>query len=170
MTHLDRGDDPLIEVWRRSDNEPQQLDHEFARFLQSQKIELTLAYMAWLAGSLDVKSPSSMQLQCYLDRQWLIDLVIDAAPWDDHFIAYARNFAMRRMHTTWFVAVAFGEQERLRIAAIKFLRFCRRHGLCTPNSANARSVDSQWALYYLHQWQHQVARKLIGPVLGLFDG
>lgn len=143
-----------------------ELTPDFESFLQIEKIPLARALAAWLWSIDDFSPISSAQLELFVERERIMELVIESAPWDGHFIAFASRTTLRRMGTSWFVAVAFGEPERVRSAAEAFQRFCRRQGLRDGGSRiEAREADLMAVDLYLRQWQHQIARRLIGPVL-----
>lgn len=144
------------------------LDSDFEEFLFAEKVPLARALAAWLWRIDDFTPISSRQMEPFVDRDQLVQLVLSAAPWDDYFVAYASRPEIGRMRTSWYVAVGFGEPERIRNAAVNFLKFCRRQGLrLNPTRGKPGETRAQLdhAIHYLVQWQHQVARKLIGPIL-----
>lgn len=140
------------------------VNYDFVSFLHSQRGPLARAVAAWMWNIQEFGAISSRELGFFVDRGQLIDLVGDAAPWDDNFIAYAQRPSLRRMRTAWFLAVGFGEPEHIASAASTFLKFCWRQGLRRP-AATGRQAELAYAICYIQQWQDQVTRRLIGPIL-----
>jgi hypothetical protein len=100
-----------------------------------------------------------------LPRSFIVDHLLETAPWDDHFIKYAQMPAIRRLHTRWFAQLGFGEPGDLERCAAVFLRFCVRQGYAAPTPAQDGQRYLQHhshAMHYLGQWRSLSSQNLLG--------
>lgn len=146
---------------------PEHTSSYFRSYLARSRTGLarSIAATVWAPGT-DSAAPIEELIE-HIDRYDLVNFVVDSAPWDDYYIAYACRPAMHKLRTEWFARIAFDE-ESLEQNAIGFLRFCRRQGLSWPTrreDARAYRDEITRAIFYVASWQESVVRGLIGPAV-----
>lgn len=138
---------------------------ELRYFLGNQRTALARSIAAWAWSETEIPYVSAHSLKTGTGRYQLVLHMLEAAPWDDHYIAYVQRSEMKRMRTEWFVDVGFCDFVDWTACATSFLRMCRRHGLNWPTSRQnpeRHRLEIIRAIHYLSDWRWQSTRRLMG--------
>jgi hypothetical protein len=134
-------------------------------FLGHQRTALARNIAAWSWFDLETPSISLNQFKSVASRHQLIFHMLEAAPWDDHYIAYVQLPSMKRMRIEWFMGIGFCDNVDWIASAESFLNMCRRNGLYWPTARQdpeRNRLERSRAMDYLSEWRWQIARRLMG--------